>query len=90
MILEHLSSKDGVDFVKSAAPQVGGTITPYHMVLTRTDWLGWGLKPYMYCMPVIKTAKDRAALRTKSTPSLEERCSRIMRRPGNCLTHFDR
>ena len=48
MILEHLSSKDGVDFVRSAAPQVGGTITPYHMMLTRTDWLGWGLKPYMY------------------------------------------
>ena len=66
-ILEHLSSKDGAEFVKSAAPQVGGTITPYHMVLTRTDWLGWGLKPYMYCMPVIKTAKDRAALRKAAT-----------------------
>jgi dihydroorotase len=66
-ILEHLSSKDGVDFVRNAAPQVGGTITPYHMILTRTDWLGWGLKPYMYCMPVIKTAKDRAALRKAAT-----------------------
>ena len=66
-ILEHLSSKDGVDFVRSAAPQVGGTITPYHMILTRTDWLGWGLKPYMYCMPVIKTAKDRTALRKAAT-----------------------
>jgi dihydroorotase len=66
-VLEHLSSKDGVDFVKSAAPQVGGTITPYHLILTRTDWLGWGLKPYMYCMPVIKTAKDRAALRNAAT-----------------------
>jgi dihydroorotase len=66
-ILEHLSSKDGVDFVRSAARQVGGTITPYHLVLTRTDWLGWGLKPYMYCMPVIKTAKDRAALRQAAT-----------------------
>jgi dihydroorotase len=65
--LEHLSSKDGADFVRSAAPQVGGTITPYHLVLTRTDWLGWGLKPYMYCMPVIKTAKDRAALRKAAT-----------------------
>jgi dihydroorotase len=67
MILEHLSSKDGVDFVKSAAPQVGGTITPYHLVLTRTDWFGWGLKPYMYVMPVIKTARDRAALRKAAT-----------------------
>jgi len=67
MILEHLSSKDGVDFVKSAAPQVGGTITPYHLELNRTDWLGAGLKPYMYCMPVIKTEKDRLALRKAAT-----------------------
>jgi dihydroorotase len=67
MILEHLSSTDGVDFVRGAAPQVGGTITPYHMMLTRTDWLGWGLKPYMYCMPVIKTERDRLALRKAAT-----------------------
>ena len=67
IILEHLSSKDGVDFVRSAAPQVGGTITPYHMELNRTDWLGAGIKPYMYCMPVIKTEKDRLALRAAAT-----------------------
>ena len=67
MVLEHLSSKEGVDFVASAAPQVGGTITPYHLTLTRTDWLGGGLKPMMYAMPVIKAAKDRAALRQAAT-----------------------
>ncbi|HET7678560.1 MAG TPA: dihydroorotase [Xanthobacteraceae bacterium] len=67
IILEHLSSKDGADFVRSASPQVGGTITPYHMELNRTDWLGAGLKPYMYCMPVIKTEKDRQALRKAAT-----------------------
>ena len=66
-ILEHLSSNDGVDFVRSAAPQVGGTITAYHMMLTRNDWFGHGLKPYMYVMPVIKTARDRAALRRAAT-----------------------
>ena len=66
-ILEHLSSKDGVDFVRSTAPQVGATITAYHMVLTRNDWFGHGLKPYMYVMPVIKTARDRAALRKAAT-----------------------
>ena len=67
MVLEHLSSKTGVDFVRSAAPQVAGTITPYHLDLTRTDWLGGGLKPMMYAMPVIKTANDRAALRQAAT-----------------------
>jgi dihydroorotase len=66
-ILEHLSSKEGADYVKSAAPQVGGTITPYHMMLTRNDWFGHGLKPYMYVMPVIKTARDRTALRKAAT-----------------------
>ncbi|MFZ0989567.1 MAG: dihydroorotase, partial [Xanthobacteraceae bacterium] len=67
MTLEHLSSKEGVDFVASAAPQLGGTITPYHMMLTRTDWLGHGLKPYMYVMPVIKTGRDKTALRQAAT-----------------------
>ncbi|TMH91365.1 MAG: dihydroorotase [Betaproteobacteria bacterium] len=67
IILEHVSSKQGVDFVRSRAGQVGGTITPYHLMLTRTDWLGWGNRPYMYCAPVIKTAKDRAALRAAAT-----------------------
>jgi dihydroorotase len=67
MVLEHLSSQNGADFVASAAPQVGGTITPYHLSQTRTDWLDAGLKPMLYAMPVIKMAKDRAALRKAAT-----------------------
>lgn len=67
IILEHLSSKIGVDYIRSAAPQVGSTITPYHLQLNRTDWLGWGNRPYMYCMPVIKTEVDRLALRDAAT-----------------------
>jgi dihydroorotase len=67
IIMEHLTSKIGVDFIRAHAPQVGATITPYHMELNRTDWLGWGNKPYMYCMPVIKTEADRVALREAAT-----------------------
>jgi dihydroorotase len=67
IILEHVSSKHGVDFVRATAPQVAGTITPHHMQLNRTDWLGSGLKPSMYCMPVVKTEKDRLALRQAAT-----------------------
>jgi dihydroorotase len=64
---EHLSSKIGCDFVRAHAGQVGGSITPYHLELNRTDWLGWGNRPYMYCMPVIKTEADRQALRKAAT-----------------------
>jgi len=66
-VLEHISSKGAVDFVRSAAPQVGATITPYHLMLNRTDFLGYGLRPYMYCMPIIKRESDRLALRAAAT-----------------------
>ena len=67
IIFEHLSSKIGVGYVRSTNGQVGATITPYHLQLNRTDWLGWGNRPYMYCMPVIKTEADRLALREAAT-----------------------
>lgn len=67
IVLEHLSSREGVQFVHAHAPQMGGTITPYHLMLTRTDWLGYGNRPYMYCMPVIKRREDRDALRKAAT-----------------------
>jgi len=67
IVLEHVSSREGVDFVRAHAGQIGGTITPYHLMLTRTDWLGYGNRPYMYCMPVIKRREDRDALRKAAT-----------------------
>jgi dihydroorotase len=67
IVLEHVTSREGVDFVRAHAPQMGGSITPYHLMLTRTDWLGYGLRPYMYCMPVIKRREDRDALRKAAT-----------------------
>ncbi|MDX1483702.1 MAG: dihydroorotase [Alphaproteobacteria bacterium] len=62
IVLEHLSSKIGVDYVRSAAPQVGGTITPYHTQLNRNDMLGYGIRPYYYCMPIVKRERDRQAV----------------------------
>jgi dihydroorotase len=67
MVLEHLSTKEAVEVVRSAAPQLAGTITPHHLTETRTDMLGAGLRPDLYCMPVIKTAADRTALRQAAT-----------------------
>jgi dihydroorotase len=67
IVLEHVSSKMGVDYVLSAAPQVAATVTPHHLELTRTHWLGSGNRPHMYCMPVVKSEADRAALRRAAT-----------------------
>jgi dihydroorotase len=67
MILEHLSTREGVDFVAAARPRVAGTITPCHLSQTRNDMLSGGIKPFMYAMPVLKTARDREALRKAAT-----------------------
>jgi len=67
VVLEHLSSKIAVDFVRAQAPQLAGTVTLHHMELNRTDWLGAGLRPGAYCMPVIKTESDRKAVRAAAT-----------------------
>ena len=67
MVLEHISTEKAVAFVRSAAPQLGATITPYHLMLNRTDMLGYGIKPYLYCMPVLKRERDRLALSEAAT-----------------------
>jgi len=67
IVLEHLSSKIGVDYVRSAAPQVGGTITPYHTLLNRNHMLGSGIRPYYYCMPIVKREGDRLAVMEAAT-----------------------
>lgn len=63
IVLEHISTKCGVEAVKLLGPQVAGTITPHHLLFTIDDVLAHGLQPRNYCMPVAKTPRDRDALR---------------------------
>lgn len=63
VIFEHLSSKIGVDYVLSCGKGVGATITPHHMLITRTDIFAGGMQPHMYCLPIAKREKDRQAIR---------------------------
>lgn len=63
LVCEHITTSAAVDFVKSApAERVGATITPQHLLYTVGDLIQ-GLKYHLYCLPVVKFAADRAALR---------------------------
>ena len=63
IVLEHVSSEYGVDFVNSNK-NVAGTITPHHMLLTKDDvFKNEQINPHHYCMPVVKNEKDLLALR---------------------------
>jgi dihydroorotase len=63
IILEHVTSKNGVEYVLSADSKLGATITPHHLLINRNDIFIGGLNPHMYCLPVAKREADRLAIR---------------------------
>ncbi len=63
IVLEHLSTKESVDFVRSGPDRLGATLTAHHLLFTLDDMLGSGLNPHLFCKPILKSARDRDALR---------------------------
>ena len=62
IVLEHISSKYGADFVFQN-DNLSGTITPHHMLLTKKDVFKETINAHHYCMPVVKEEYDLLALR---------------------------
>lgn len=62
MVLEHISTKEAVEFIKDGPDTLAATITPHHLLLNRNDLLMGGIRPHYYCLPIVKTAKDQQAL----------------------------
>ncbi len=59
--VEHISTRAGLDFVRSHN-NVAGSITPHHLTCDRTDVLANGLRPDLYCKPVINSRDEKLAL----------------------------
>ncbi len=64
--VEHVSTRAGVDFV-AEHENTAATITPHHLARERSDLLASGMKPDLYCKPVINSADDRDALIAAAT-----------------------
>jgi dihydroorotase len=67
LVLEHATTKDAVDFVRSGPPTLAATITAHHLVINRNALFAGGLRPHMYCLPVAKREAHRLALRGAAT-----------------------
>ncbi|MCX7115639.1 MAG: dihydroorotase [Gammaproteobacteria bacterium] len=64
IVLEHISTRAAVDFVHQASAFVAATLTPHHLIYDRNDLLAGGVKPHLYCLPILKRAEDKKALLT--------------------------
>ncbi|HUO78692.1 MAG TPA: dihydroorotase [Steroidobacteraceae bacterium] len=62
VVFEHITTREGVAFVRGAGPRVAATITPQHLLLNRNALFEGGLRPHHYCLPVLKREAHRQAL----------------------------
>jgi dihydroorotase len=67
VVLEHVTTRDGVDFVLGAGTNVAATITAHHLLLNRNAIFQGGLRPHHYCLPVLKRELHRQALVAAAT-----------------------
>jgi dihydroorotase len=67
VVLEHITTSDAADFVRSGPPTLAATITPHHLHINRNAMFAGGLRPDFYCLPVAKRELHRIALRAAAT-----------------------
>jgi len=62
IVLEHVTTRDGVAFVQTAPDTVAATITAHHLLLNRNAMFRGGIRPHAYCLPLLKRETHREAL----------------------------
>lgn len=62
VVLEHITTKNAVDFVQSASANVAATITVHHLLYNRNHMLVGGIKPHYFCLPILKRNIHQQAL----------------------------
>ena len=67
VVLEHVTTAEGVAYVQEGGDTLAGTITTHHLILNRNHILAGGIRPHYYCLPVAKRETHRLALRAAAT-----------------------
>lgn len=62
IVLEHITTKNAVDFVREQKETIAATITVHHLLFNRNNLLAGGIRPHYYCLPVLKRNTHQAAL----------------------------
>jgi len=62
VVFEHITTREAVDFVLAAPATLAATITAHHLLYNRGAMFAGGLRPHLYCLPVLKREIHRQAL----------------------------
>jgi len=67
IVLEHITTREAAQFVRDAPGTIAATITPQHLLYSRNALFAGGLRPHLYCLPVLKREPHRQALVAAAT-----------------------
>ncbi|MEO8754689.1 MAG: dihydroorotase [Casimicrobiaceae bacterium] len=67
IVLEHITTREAVAFVREAQTHIGATITPHHLLWSRNALFAGGIRPHFYCLPIMKRETHREALVAAAT-----------------------
>ncbi|MBP6020646.1 MAG: dihydroorotase [Burkholderiaceae bacterium] len=70
VVFEHLTTREGVDYVREADGPVAATITAHHLLYNRNALFQGGIRPHWYCLPILKREQHRQALLEAATSGL--------------------
>ena len=62
IVFEHITTRAAVEFVLGARSGIAATLTPQHLLMNRNALFVGGIRPHHYCLPVLKSERDREAL----------------------------
>ena len=62
LVLEHVTTREAVQYVAAAPANVAATITAHHLLLNRNAMFAGGIRPHHYCLPLLKREAHRRAL----------------------------
>lgn len=55
VVLEHITTADSAEFIlQHSGDRLAATVTPQHLMYNRNHMLSGGIKPHLYCLPILK------------------------------------
>ena len=69
IVLEHITTSEAVAWVREAPERTAATITAHHLLYDRNAMFVGGIRPHLYCLPILKRARHREALIEAATSS---------------------
>ncbi|MFP8968278.1 dihydroorotase [Pokkaliibacter sp. CJK22405] len=62
LVVEHITTREATEFVQSHGDNVGATITVQHLAYNRNHMLVGGIRPHLFCLPILKRNVHQEAL----------------------------